>query len=741
MPRVSFLSLWCLSFGMGIGFSQAQIPPELVTAERSKILEGVKSVPRVGAPGPVGIWGTLAFPILAAADGREGNELALAAAAGFGQGRVILFGQNGYLSGNAGGDLPRLMENVVRWVGNKAKPRIAVAGVRQSGFYQAKGFSAEELKGPIDAGALQGVDVLVLNAQGLTDEAEATAIIEWVQKGGGLIAGMTGWAYGQTSGGKELTTTHALNRALLPAGVGFTELSAFANLTAFDARPELPRYMNASEAITAIKKQREGGAELTPEEVRQGSNAIQVALAAQPPDRGNLRNAVASALGSPSATAVIPAPDAPLTQDQHGSARMRLSMETRTLRLTTGPDIAAHPAAATFPGQPPAEAPRVGREISIDPTVPGWHSTGLYAAAGEVITVTLPADQVGSGYALRIGCHSDTLYHLDKWLRAPDVTKSEQLSAAETRVSSAFGGLIYLEVPRRAAGAAFTVALSGAVEAPLFVLGQTTDEAWNSSIKNRPAPWAELACDHVILTLPTEVARQVKSPTALMEFWDKAITVQDEISNQARDRERPERIVADVQISAGYMHSGYPIMVPVSASEEMVTYNRLKFPGWGFHHEVGHNHQKPWFTFDGTGEVTNNVLAMYVYEAAMGKDWLIGHSAISEEARREHVQAIQKATDKWQLWKSSPFVALTTYIQLIQAFGWDSWRAYLHSFDDTDFGAVPASDDEARDQFLTRYSRITNRNLGPFFEAWGIPVSAAARAEVASLEPWMPAGL
>jgi hypothetical protein len=48
---------------------------------------------------------------------------------------------------------------------------------------------------------------------------------------------------------------------------------------------------------------------------------------------------------------------------------------------------------------------------------------------------------------------------------------------------------------------------------------------------------------------------------------------------------------------------------------------------------------------------------------------------------------------------------------------------------------------ERRDQFLIRYSKIANKNLGPFFDFWGIPVSSSAKAEVSKLEAWMPKGL
>jgi hypothetical protein len=165
----------------------------------------------------------------------------------------------------------------------------------------------------------------------------------------------------------------------------------------------------------------------------------------------------------------------------------------------------------------------------------------------------------------------------------------------------------------------------------------------------------------------------------------------------------------------------------------MVTFSRIKFPGWGFYHEIGHNHQRPSFTFQGAGEVTNNVLGMYCYEAVLGKDWLMGHPAISAEARRENLQRMRQAKDKWALWQSDPFTALHMYIQLIQAFGWQSWRAYLHSFADGSFGEPPRNDAEARDQLLTRYSKIVGENLSEFFEFWGIPLSSAAKAQVQAL--------
>ncbi len=712
-----------------------QLPSEVVKAERAKILEGVTSVPKLGAPGPVGIWGQIAFPILSAPD-KDGIEIAVAAAAAHGNGRVILFGHNSYLSGDGGGEHAQLIENGVKWAGSKAKPRIGLKGVKGDVLAQ-RGFKAEEFR-TVDRKSLSGYDVVIINTQSVVGAEEGAALVEYIKNGGGFIGGMTGWAFGQTSGGKDLALSHGVNQALMAAGVAHTDMSAFDGVQSFTARVELPAMMNASEAVTSLKKQREGGPALTPEQTRQGMNAIQIALAAQPPDRNNLRNAVAAALGGAGEDAPIPTAQAPLTDTQNAAARLRLGMETRMLRLAGSDGLQAHPAHAAFPGQVPAGAPRLSGEVSIVPTIPGWHSTGLYAAAGEVITVTIPEKFANQGYAVRIGCHSDTLYHLDSWKRAPDITRSDPLATATTKTASAFGGLLYIVVPDRAnTDETFTASIANAVAAPLFVLGQDDDETWKN-IRERPAPWAELACDKMIISFPREVAQAINNPTELMQFWKAVVEAQDEITNQAAERRRPERIVADVQISAGYMHSGYPIMIPNSAAPEMVTLNRLKFPGWGFYHEIGHNHQRRAFTFDGTVEVTCNVLGMYCYEAVLKKDWLIGHGGISEQSRKDHIKKIKAATDKWQTWKSEPFLALTTYIQLVQAFGWESWRKYLHSFGDPAFGPDPKGDDEARDQFLVRYSKIVNKNLGPFFDFWGIPVSAAAKDAVAGMETWLP---
>ncbi len=53
----------------------------------------------------------------------------------------------------------------------------------------------------------------------------------------------------------------------------------------------------------------------------------------------------------------------------------------------------------------------------------------------------------------------------------------------------------------------------------------------------------------------------------------------------------------------------------------------------------------------------------------------------------------------------------------------------------------PRDDREKRDQWMVRMSRATGRNLGPFFERWGVATSEAARASVKELPEWMAEGM
>jgi hypothetical protein len=189
------------------------------------------------------------------------------------------------------------------------------------------------------------------------------------------------------------------------------------------------------------------------------------------------------------------------------------------------------------------------------------------------------------------------------------------------------------------------------------------------------------------------------------------------------------------------MHSGYPIMTGLDVTRTFVDLPKLKTAdgGWGFYHEIGHNHQNPDWTFGGTTEVTVNLFTMYALETVCG----VSKEEATRRALVDPAPRIKKylAKPDFDAWKADPFLALAMYAQLRNEFGWAPYKTVFADYRRLAAKERPRTEEEKRDQWMARMSKAVGRNLGPFFEAWGVPTSAGARKSVADLPGWMPAGM
>ena len=221
-----------------------------------------------------------------------------------------------------------------------------------------------------------------------------------------------------------------------------------------------------------------------------------------------------------------------------------------------------------------------------------------------------------------------------------------------------------------------------------------------------------------------------------MDFWDGIMDLYAELLGRSPQRRRIERFVSDVQISAGYMHSGYPLMVGLDISSTMIDIEKIKTNGhhgvWGLFHEIGHNHQNRDWTFGGTTEVTVNLFSLYIMDKVCGR-YLDGHPSIKEQVRANKIKKYFEDGKIFDRWKSDPFLALAMYIQMIQEFGWEPFQKVVAEYRELTGDERPRRDEQKRDQWMVRFSRTVNKNLGPFFEAWAVPTSAEARASIANL--------
>jgi enhancin-like peptidase M60 family/peptidase M60-like protein len=734
MKRSAVLSYGLLLLLWGLSLAATGAADQATSnADRSRLLEGIREIAAPGVPGSLAVYGREAFPVVAGKT--EGSRrAAVMAAARMGKGRIVAFGHDGYFGTEslAAADTGRLLKNSVQWTAaGGANPRVGTVGLPDLlAFLKAAGVDAREARLGDD---LSGFHVLVITHSGVTETA-IPRIRAFVEGGGGLVAASTGWGWAQITG--KPIPQHPLSQITDRAGLVWT--GGMLERTAekgFDAAGAIPRLVHAGEAIDALLAK----AEVPAEESAQAVSSVLLAARSLPAADTTLRPRLQT-LRSAAGAAAIPGEKTPVTL-KTPLQRLALALDTEEALRAPAGEVKAHASAPDFPGAVPPDASRVTRRLALDTAITGWHSTGLYAAPGDKVTVTIPAQAARKGLAVRIGAHTDELWHLPEWKRAPAVSRLFPVRSETTEAASAFGGLVYVVVPANTGLGRPEVTVSGAVEAPYFRRGETDPAAWRASIRSRPAPWAELAGDRVVLTVPSGLVRSLEDPASLMKLWDRVVEAQDTLAHLP-PRKQPERILADRQISAGYMHSGYPIMTPIDGSTTLALDERkLRAEGsWGHFHELGHNHQSPDWTFDGTGEVTCNVLAMYVYPTVLGLPFDSGHPAIRDRrARMERVRKHIEAGAPFAAWKRDPFLALTMYIQLIEGFGWDPFLKVFAEYRALPDNTRPRTDAQKRDQWLVRFSRTVGKNLGPFFQTWGVPTSDVARASVADLPAWMPA--
>lgn len=728
--------------GVATGWAQGR-PAEAPPAPGS-LTRGVTQIAAPGVPGPLCVFGSRAFPVVAAKV--SGDRLApVVAGARFGKGRVVAFGHPGYLDAKSleVADTGTLMANAISWVAGRdetARSKIRVTTVRHpplAAFLQAQGFVASDVDRRGLAAALETADVVMMDVVEIADAREGEAIVDYVKKGRGLVVASLGWGWSQLNPGKSLVDDHPGNRFLSAMGIAWADgyLSRTAD-AGYAIQAELPALLHTGRALQAMLEHDQGRKPLEPPQVAQATTTLSLAIRTLPEDASAL--SPLRTWASQHAGELVPTPQKPIGLDA-GLRRLALAMETVQSQRLRADQVQAHPAAAVFPGAVPREAERVRSTLRIDTTVPGWHSTGLYAPPGEVIEIVTTEQAIGKGLDLRIGCHSDRLWDTDQWRRCPEICLRRPLAEPVTRIASPFGGLIYIEVSERCKLGTIPVEVRGAVQSPYFLLGVTSAEEWRR-IRDCPAPWAELACERVIVTVPSKWVRLLEDPQAVMAVWNQVLDACADLAAIPRERRRPERYVADEQISAGYMHSGYPIMTHLDAAESMVSRDRLLGGNWGLFHEMGHNHQSGDWTFEGAVEVTCNLFSLYVTETVCRLNHP-GHPAVLVGPRRAKAFDAYAATGPdFRKWQSDPFLALTMYLQLREGFGWDAYKRVFAEYRQLRADERPGNDQEKRDQWMVRFSKAVGRNLGPFFQAWGVPVSDSARTAVADLPTWMPAG-
>ncbi len=626
---------------------------------RTSLLKGVAEIAAPGAPGPLVVFGEHAFVVAVGKSEGKDIQLPVVAAGDLGKGRVVAFGHTGYLDKDVlkVADTAVLIENSLRWASRQDHPRVGIVGdAGLAGALKARGWNTTELSAQGWESNLKSLDVVCVS-QGSLDEKRRQTLHDFAASGRGLLVAGLGWGWMQVAHNDNIRE-HPASLLLRDAGIAWADGTLSKTGKIGFLVGDVPAAAHAAKALELLQA---GGPDLSQ------PGATLTSAAQTLPLSNNPLMARCQDLLKAHEKSLAPTSKAPLTS-KDGLDRTLLALQVELDRQLPIDQIKPHPAAAAFPGEVPADAPRITREVAIDLHTPAWHSTGLYAPPGSIVTLTVPKD--AQSCSVRIGCHTDHLWHLDKWQRVPDISREWKLDSASVKVASPFGGLIYIDVSKKSEGTV-RIQIAGAVESPHFILGQTTHEQWLKA-RNAPGPWADLETKKIAITVPSSAIRSLDDPDALMQFWDKISDAHATLATIPLDRERPERYVADIEISAGYMHSGYPIMTHLDAAAQMTSLEKLRAGSWGLLHELGHNHQSGDWTFDGTVEVTCNLFALHAIDTICTPE--PGHRGHEAVDKPPDVKAYIKRGAKFEEWKKEPFLALQMYIELQKEFGWETFK-------------------------------------------------------------------
>ena len=701
-------------------------------ATRDALLSGVSSLAGDGDGGTLTAFGPTAYVVSYWGSQRS----PMAAAASWGSGRVVaLPDQQAFdLAARSGiGDTGQFFRNAIAWTTGTSDLAVGIVTYTSENrdWLQAQGYTNVTLVDETGlAAALTTADVFVPGWLGDTEpQANLDTLRDFIMGGGGLLIADFGEGY-NLWWGKPVSQAPS-NLLLRQAGLAFG-----AGVTTDNGAVPVTRGVGQviSDVLLDMLTDSTG---YSSDELDEGGSVMKALFTALPAD--DLLMAQLDAYFTARINTINPTPDTPVSDPFE---QMLLLRESALLRATPAAQVTAHRTAEALYGVIPPDAPRVNKTVTLDTSIGRWHATGLYAVPGELITVQVPPSLVGKGYNIRISAHADDISRRPAWERLPQVDRVYPIESATMEVAGAFGGPIIIDFGSNAYApppnlGLIDITVNGAIEQPYFVLGQHTDQEWLDTLRDKPAPYAILVSPSMIIACRSAEVAALTEPTALMNWWTDVVNGQDWLAARTTPRTGPELMNVDVQISFGAAHSGFPYQATDRVWNNPADWDTLPVEGsWGDFHELGHNHQRLWWTFDVDIEIAVNIFSNYSMENHASQptqsswSWTSDPIAVMDNAITSVAPGgtYSSKSSRWAFW-----------FQLADGFGWDAYHNVMQSYE-TDISANrPTNEQQKRDQWLTRFSNEVGYDLCPFMvDTWGLEASSGACDSVSALPDWMP---
>ena len=726
-------TIWANNTGGAVGLIIWIVVHDL-RADQNDLLRGMSEADFGGWPSPILPIGEWAFPVAF-----ESSGIPVVSASHVGKGKILGYGHESWVDANHPFSL-----RAVEWVcGENAEVGLAY-GAGFDDFENKLQDAGHNVHLSVTPSDLTGIDCLLDEFWNGHDDNDNAALVDFMNSGGGVIMGGHAWYWSYSN--TDVAHNYPGNKIAKSTGL-FVSSDWGYNDVYFQNIPH--EYSTISNAIAAVLADRIDGIEMANDDAAVAYSALSDCTGIVTLDYTDFWTPLRHLVNQTGYTVIPYSTLWSSTGYELGAdpvADIILRLEDALMFSLPAEELPIHPSHIEFPGEVPLNATRITRTVTVNGTQSGLPSnfgysnprsslrmsTGLYAPPGEIITITVDQETSELGFSILIGAHTDGLWNKEIIKRHSRIYRTWSIENTTTIVANAFGGPIYAYIPAGSAFGEINVTISGAIRAPLFVLGETSDFEWIYSEKDNPAPWAELVSNNFIMTVPSSEIRDLNNPSQLMNWWDRALEMEHELYG-FEPWPRVERAVFDAQISVGWMHSGYPFMAHDLSVPDVVNYTHMSENGdWGMFHELGHNHQWMPSTLPGTTETSCNFASVYLMEDLVGVE---GHGAVDPEQRRNRMESYfsdGSNISNWSVW-----TALDTYLIIKEEWGWNPITEALSVYYNLSPAEVPSTEEEEFNTWVLHLSNSTGYNLAPYHAAWGFPLNENTYSALEHLPIWV----
>ena len=690
-----------------------------IEAARTAILTGVTQLADPTQPGHMSVWGPTAASISNYAGQNETQPMV--ATATLGAGRVVVMPDHQWLNmDNYGGQFNTgtYYQNAINWAAGTTSKSIAIVTVNAacSTWLAAQGYTnvttTTEANLPT---ALASANVLVGWLGNNTPAGSVSAVSNFLSNGGAALLCDYSAGYSFWWGKQKWQIPSAI--ALREAGLAFVSddivWSGPFTTNRADDLMTLDTIVSLMANPGAYTQNQKDLAVVTMQRMLDSLNPNDIAYARL---LASFKNAVG---------AITPTPQAPVTDLFQ---RTLLEIECSQLAKLAPASMTAHRAALQVsPSAPRVTNATFGLEAPAASHATRTIYTPFYAAPGELVTITFPAALTSLNLDVRTS-HLRSSNGATSYPVMPSQMIDRDVTGTTVQVANPHGGLIQIIVPTNVTWSGTqNITVTGAVQAPYFKLGTTTDAQWVAGIRDRGTPFGVLDSPEATLVIDADRwLRTLADPEAVISEWNYFCGKVRQFYAYNPGRQLP--------MHHDYYPAGGVSTYPQSygLGDEITNSLELKASAYALTlHEYGHICDSDNLLFQDFGETSPNMGGKWLQETERKYSWkqelAVGriNNYLSIAGESLWTQYAHYSVDR----KGTPFDLLSSEFgpQLIK----DTVAAMT--------ALAPISTSQGKiDEWVRQLSNRSGRDLCAFFASWQLNVSASVQTELSGLPDWMP---